>query len=167
MSMQQADNRSSHSAISQVTLMNREVKHQYLKINNKMCQDLYSKLIRMTETEPDFDDVFNCPLIHQMKTIIDNVESPDCTLIDSIDQIGRALREDYNEECIPNLPNSQDIKQIQDQISQNLRVQIDNGLKLIPSPYLPANRGSKEYTLVLDLDETLLHFEEVSHTFSP
>jgi hypothetical protein len=47
-----------------MTLLSREVKHQYLKINNKMCQELYAKMVTMTETEPDFDDVFNCPLVH-------------------------------------------------------------------------------------------------------
>jgi hypothetical protein len=40
-------------------------------------------------------------------------------------------------------------------------VQIDQGLKLVPAPYLPVKHDNG-YTLVLDLDETLLHFEEVS-----
>ena len=41
-------------------------------------------------------------------------------------------------------------------------MQVDQGLKLVQTPYLPPVSGSKKYTLVLDLDETLLHFEEVS-----
>jgi predicted enzyme involved in methoxymalonyl-ACP biosynthesis len=45
-----------------------------------------------------------------------------------------------------------------------LRVQVDHGLKLVPTPYLPPMTGSKKYTLVLDLDETLLHFEELNDT---
>jgi predicted secreted acid phosphatase len=40
---------------------------------------------------------------------------------------------------------------------------VDQGLKLVKTPYLPPVSGSKKYTLVLDLDETLLHFEEVSN----
>jgi hypothetical protein len=47
-----------------------------------------------------------------MKQILETIDSQDCSL----------LREDYNEECIANLPNGDDIKQIQDKISHNLRV---------------------------------------------
>lgn len=57
--------------------------------------------------------------------------------METIDKIGRALREDYNVDCVQNLPDHNDIKKIQEQISNNLRVQIDNGLKLVPAPYLP------------------------------
>lgn len=57
-----------------------------------------------------------------MKQILETIDSQDCSLVDCIDKIGRALREDYNEECIANLPNGDDIKQIQDKISHNLRV---------------------------------------------
>jgi len=41
---------------------------------------------------------------------------------------------------------------------------VDQGLKLVKTPYLPSVSGSKKYTLVLDLDETLLHFEELNET---
>ena len=52
----------------------------------------------------------------------------------------------------------------QDEFSRQLRVQIDQGLKVVPAPYLAplAQDMKNKYTLVLDLDETLLHFEEVS-----
>jgi hypothetical protein len=36
-------------------------------------------------------------------------------------------------------------------------------LDIVPAPYLKEKeKQSHDYTLVLDLDETLLHFEEVS-----
>lgn len=45
-------------------------------------------------------------------------------------------------------------------------MQVDQGHRLIKPPYLPPLNtldGKRKYTLVLDLDETLLHFEEVSN----
>lgn len=35
-------------------------------------------------------------------------------------------------------------------------------LPKVKAPYLPTNNTGKEYTLVLDLDETLVHYYEVS-----
>ena len=59
------------SSVSQNTLLNREVKHQYLKINNKMCHDLFSKLISISENETDYDDCFhNCLLMNQLKSVL-------------------------------------------------------------------------------------------------
>jgi len=42
-------------------------------------------------------------------------------------------------------------------------VQIDSQLKLAEAPYLPPQKIN-QITLVLDLDETLLHFEEINET---
>ena len=50
--------------------------------------------------EPDFDDVFKCPLFSELKKILNTVEKPETGLIGTIDKIGKALREDYNEEYI-------------------------------------------------------------------
>lgn len=75
-----------------------------------MSFDLFERLNSIIDNEPDFDDVYNCPLINQMKSTLRNIENPDTILMDSIDRIGKALREDYNEEYTPNLPNSEDIK---------------------------------------------------------
>lgn len=33
---------------------------------------------------------------------------------------------------------------------------------MVPAPYLAKSNHKSEYTLVLDLDETLLHFEELN-----
>jgi hypothetical protein len=77
-----------------------------------MCHDLFLKLLSITENEPDYDDAFNCLLITQLKNLVKQIESPDMLLMDSIDRIGKALREDYNEDCIPNLPDQNDIKTI-------------------------------------------------------
>ena len=107
---------------------------------------------------------------------------------DCIERFGKALREDYNEDspsksaggsnqnlsedqfsdpqlmATNNTVMSQE-KDLQDQLQQSLRVQVDQGHRLIKPPYLPPLNsldGKRKYTLVLDLDETLLHFEEVS-----
>lgn len=69
-------------------------------------------MLSIIDNEPDYDEVFNCLLITQLKNMVKTIESPDTLLIDSIDKIGKALREDYNEDCIPNLPDQSDIKNI-------------------------------------------------------
>jgi len=38
----------------------------------------------------------------------------------------------------------------------------DEPLKIVDPPYLPSVRETMLYTLVLDLDETLIHCQEVS-----
>lgn len=105
---------------------------------------------------------------------------------DFIERFGRALREDYNEDSPSKsalgggqnlsdefegkyMPTNNTLmsqeKDLQDQLQQSLRVQVDQGHKLVKPPYLPPMNtldGRRKYTLVLDLDETLLHFEEVS-----
>ena len=46
---------------------------------------------------------------------------------------------------------------------------MDQGHKLVKPPYLPPMNtldGRRKYTLVLDLDETLLHFEEVRRLYT-
>lgn len=79
------------------------------------------------------------------------------SLSESVDKLGKSLREDYNEE----IRDATKPFDLQDELNAQLRVQIDQGLRLVPAPYLPA-KVDTGYTLVLDLDETLLHFEEVS-----
>lgn len=41
-----------------------------------------------------------------------------------------------------------------------MRVEVEDGLELVPAPYIK-NPSTMKYTLVLDLDETLLHYFEV------
>jgi hypothetical protein len=38
-------------------------------------------------------------------------------------------------------------------------------LPLVEAPYLPGITESRKYTLVLDLDETLVHYYEVNYIF--
>ena len=88
----------------------------------------------------------------QIEQTLLKIDRKETTLTQSIDLIGKSLREDYNETP------KKDLEDAQNDLARQLRVEIDNGLKLVPQPYLPPNLP-KEYTLVLDLDETLLHFE--------
>lgn len=46
-----------------------------------------------------------------------------------------------------------------DIVNQNLRVHVDENLQIVSPPYVRAPT-SKRLTLVLDLDETLLHYME-------
>jgi predicted HAD superfamily phosphohydrolase YqeG len=53
-------------------------------------------------------------------------------------------------------------------ISYDYDIEDDPTLPKVSPPYLPSKRDPKKvYTLVLDLDETLIHYEEVdeSHEF--
>jgi len=45
---------------------------------------------------------------------------------------------------------------------KHIEEEVAKGLQLVPAPYL--KESSSKPTLVLDLDETLLHFEEISDT---
>jgi hypothetical protein len=42
-------------------------------------------------------------------------------------------------------------------------VEVDDGLNLVEAPYMK-DISTMPYTLVLDLDETLLHYYEISET---
>ncbi len=46
-----------------------------------------------------------------------------------------------------------------DKVNQNLRVHVDENLQIVSPPYVRAPTA-KRLTLVLDLDETLLHYME-------
>jgi TFIIF-interacting CTD phosphatase-like protein len=63
--------------------------------------------------------------------------------------IGKCLREDYSLIEKPN----------QDIVDQNLRVHVDENLQIVSPPYV-RSPTQKRLTLVLDLDETLLHYME-------
>ena len=72
-----------------------------------------------------------------------------------IEEVGESLQDQQRDYAI----------NIQEEQEKALRVAADTGLNLIEPPYLPPKdpRNYKEFTLVLDLDETLLHVEEVSN----
>ena len=53
-------------------------------------------------------------------------------------------------------------------ISYEHDVEADLSLPQVLPPYLPPKaKDAKPYTLVLDLDETLIHFEEVIYSHKP
>ena len=68
--------------------------------------------------------------------------------------IGKSLRDDYS--ILEQAAQSQ--KTAKEAAHQ---VQVDSSLVLVEAPYVKA-LPAKEYTLVLDLDETLLHYYEKS-----
>ncbi len=62
--------------------------------------------------------------------------------------IGKSLRDDFSD-----LSNESLLGE------DGLRVHADSELKLVNAPYLGEKEADKpKYTLVLDLDETLIHF---------
>jgi len=64
--------------------------------------------------------------------------------------IGKSLRDDFSE--LSELEFDAD----------PLRVHADPELPLVKAPYLqPKGKGVSKYTLVLDLDETLVHYYDV------
>lgn len=52
-------------------------------------------------------------------------------------------------------------------LSYEYDIEFDPSLPNVQPPYLPPMTPNKRYTLVLDLDETLIHYEDVdeSHEF--
>ena len=89
--------------------------------------------------------------------------SKDIGMADCKDRIGMALRNDFQENVGVQSGETEyeQARELQERFSNELRVQIDQGLPVIPAPYLRTKTCNKEFTLVLDLDETLLHFEEI------
>ena len=79
------------------------------------------------------------------------------TFAQSKDIIGKSLREDYS---------FIEQSHSREAISQDLRVHVDENLKLVSPPYV-RTPTPKKFTLVLDLDETLLHYMEKPYSDLP
>lgn len=74
-----------------------------------MNQNLFNKVMEIIDTQPDLDGAFVCPFVKQMKIELASVDSQEQLLIPAIDKVGKALREDYDEEVKTNLPGKEDI----------------------------------------------------------
>lgn len=91
------------------------------------------------------EDTFGHPIFEATTTILDQLES--LSFDKAKDIIGFSLREDYASSIIS--------------AEDDLRVGVDDDLPQVVAPYITTPIvPSRKYTLVLDLDETLVHYFE-------
>jgi len=84
-------------------------------------------------------------LKHQLFQVsIEIIEEQEGNFLEAKAKMGQALRDDYMEE-------------------QDLRVEVDAEMCVVQAPYIhkPIAKN-RQFTLVLDLDETLVHYKELS-----
>eukprot|EP00347_Sterkiella_histriomuscorum_P008362 403345391 len=117
-------------------------------INTKALQEKQKK------SDPIKSEIYSHQIFQAIADILKGLEK--MTFKEAKDIMGKSLREDYSILEQQSAQQNQLRKQAAELASQ---VQVDNTLALIPSPYVK-NPTKMKYTLVLDLDETLLHYYE-------
>ncbi|CDW89752.1 nli interacting factor-like phosphatase family protein [Stylonychia lemnae] len=106
-------------------------------------------------------DIFMNPIFDASFEVLNKIDFLNFKQCKNI--IGKSLRSDFSEiemkieqEALNRSNNVQ--------TANDYRVRVDDDLPLVEAPYLKVPVLNKKYTLVLDMDETLIHCHEVSET---
>ncbi len=87
--------------------LDREIKNDILKQNNKTITDQMRQLIdyatgnkksKDLKNKENLTEIYSHRLFVEIKYILDNLESSDLTFNNCIEKLGKSLREDFNQE---------------------------------------------------------------------
>lgn len=87
--------------------LDREIKNDILKQNNKTITDQMRQLIdyatgtkksKDLKNKENLTEIYSHRLFVEIKYILDNLESRDLTFNNCIEKLGKSLREDFNQE---------------------------------------------------------------------
>eukprot|EP00347_Sterkiella_histriomuscorum_P021025 403335551 len=142
-----------------------------MQINNQISSLLLQILDKCENERLKYDkqertQVFSHPLLEALRYVVKNIGN--LSFEQAKATVGRSLRSDYSiveKRMEQNLLDqiNQTTSGEENQEQQDLRVEVDQSLSLIEAPYVKQmRRPDKLYTLVLDLDETLIHYHEVN-----
>lgn len=111
-----------------------------------MFSSLLNKVRNSITESEEAEEVCSHEIFVETQKIMKNVE--ELSFDEAKDRIGHSLRENYASSIVSS--------------ENDLRVGIDESLEQVESPYIKEPiLSTRKYTLVLDLDETLVHFKEV------
>lgn len=119
-----------------------------LLFNNEAIEKLFASLLAKVRSSiaqsEEAAEVCGHELFVQSQSILKNAAL--LSFDEAKDQVGHSLRENYASSIVSS--------------ENELRVGIDESLEQVAAPYI-GEPPAKKYTLVLDLDETLVHFKEL------
>lgn len=70
---------------------------QFYKMNNNSIKENIEHILSKSRQQQDIEECFNHPLFDELYKVVENIDDKECTLILCIEQVGKSLRDDYDE----------------------------------------------------------------------
>ena len=90
-------NQSTISSISPSSKIKREAMFQFFKMNNNSIMENIDIILSKSRQQQDIEECFNHPLFEELREVISSLDKKETNLIQCITQIGKSLRDDYDE----------------------------------------------------------------------